>query len=1438
MSNDCNFYGSNNCCTIKGDKGEKGEIGFTGMQGNKGSQGIKGIKGDPANVEQDININSIRVKTIRATEKIKVKKIAGLYELGVTQSNIIEVNSNVVPEGDSLLKTLDKNYKNFDLGSIIKPWSNLYIRNVNSKNIVSDDIIVQDLSASVISAVSGNNNILIKGNLIPNGISDFGSENNIWNNIFVNDISSNSLKTVDISGTNISSDNIKASYLEIKDISSVNIEANDILSNIIKVNNLNAVFDISSSIIKGTDVLAKNINGNRLNINEVETDNSKNEIIFNSHLIPGDNTKTFGNKADNWNDAFIKNINTNTIKTTDSSNNIIFEGNFIPKGVKDSSNIVQINIGDDQNIWNKSFVNDITLNNISPLNDNKDITISGNLMPGGPYNKKTSSYSLGSRQNQWKDLYVSTGTIYIGGAALGINESVVNNKKTVELVFYPNTENDLSDNSVDKSIVVAGAEFNIITEQNNGETKEVLQPIEDTFASGKLLDLQDIDISKNDLRNGDIIMYDENTEKFVIGEAAVTNNSNQTLLEVLSEQPQKFNKINSNVTSGTITMEWNYDDILVKYDDNTNRLLTKGTNTKDKMIPYMDMIHVDISGTIHGLTSNINNNKWISYNIGDYNSSGNRIISVNDSYDTSSYKILNINKTQSSNITGSSSLVERILSEPAVPISVRIYGINDSRDTDVLKDNRSIYFNFDGFLSASPPKIPTIINENITSSSINLMYRTEETEESNPLSTAKIVKAITRFNEEERLISNHTLLNLSPFIVNSNVKTKETDFLLSDNKVNNSDLEIELNDIRHGTRYKYNVGLVNNLVSTESTRSIDFISNRFTDIPQSLFQNSLFFNINNSDKTSIVSKSLVREDRIYINLGNTNNSEIVLSPEISNSISFTKNNAGIELSSNFRFGKNLDGTNGRDIVDINVYVDSVHKQNVKFNGYNATTSASNFNNLNNKRILPNIFYFISDTTSQDDMFNNTTISNYRDKMGFRLKGNVVMSEMKISDIRSSVSSNGRDSPFKIKYEYIRKGKLYQNNTDVVTSNSFDLFIDNLNIDPSLPINLRKLPTINVENIIYCMGIPTVHKFSVIFDTTQQNSSRTYKNINSSFGFMRGDLKIGDIQIIGDTTHLHSSKTGVKQITLRNNGLIKKVSNQEYNLSDTNFSSDITSYFKNFQYTQNNYSTINNIKIKEKIYSLRTSDNGITQTDVNLDTKHYCDYISFNNFTTSYPSVKITDTIVEIDNIDKFSSNIGSITLSIYYHTNLVKDSTLLFINGQFQTNNRQNYPITSNYLFHNKSLLNSGYTSSMATKAYSLDGTSVSQSKKYKWIGFKLTSSNITLDSTTNISYVNINNILRKYFNGTTFDKLKINDDNVIGFIKVENNIGNLSGNYNTLSPWDGISSSTSLTDLFNNPNKGTIYRQTGTSWGPVVNPSNTSNGIFIFIGLNNSESL
>ena len=112
------------------------------------------------------------------------------------------------------------------------------------------------------------------------------------------------------------------------------------------------------------------------------------------------------------------------------------------------------------------------------------------------------------------------------------------------------------------------------------------------------------------------------------------------------------------------------------------------------------------------------------------------------------------------------------------------------------------------------------------------------------------------------------------------------------------------------------------------------------------------------------------------------------------------------------------------------------------------------------------------------------------------------------------------------------------------------------------------------------------------------------------------------------------------------------------------------------------------------------------------------------------------------------------------------------------------------------------------------------------------------LDYTGISPFLNIYNNLRGNFNATTFDKLKENNDDVIGIIKINNNIGNLSRNFNKLSPWYGLTSSVSLSSLLSNQNKGTIYTKSSSSWGPVINTSNNTLNIFIFIGLNNSVSL
>ena len=1000
------------------------------------------------------------------------------------------------------------------------------------------------------------------------------------------------------------------------------------------------------------------------------------------------------------------------------------------------------------------------------------------------------------------------------------------------------------------SVSLVKGEFTIINGEDDDE--EILEPIEESFSAGSLVELKDVDISFNELNNGDTIIFNKLLNKFVAGEGGgsnIINLVNQSLLDVITEQPQRFNLVSSNTTSGAITLEWNYDDILVNYDDDTQRILARGQNLKESMIPYIDKIHIDISGTIYDNNGNdmqhSSSNTWIPFNIGNYDINGDRTIGINDNYNTDEYKILRIEKVQSELLDNNSTLSERILSKAESTISFRIYGINDSKDNDEMKNTRAIYFNNLFFKSAGSPKKPSFITDEIVSNGIKLTTATEETELDNPVSTAKVIRANVIYNEVERLISNSPLLNDTIYQLNQNNFNEVFNFdTVIDDITNNKQFDLLLTtNIREGTRYNYNLTLTNNLVNTPS-ESLEKESTLFTDAPPSLHPDDLTFSILNGDKISIASDTLTASNRTYANLGEafSNSSKTIITPQV--------NNETIEISSDFKFGKDLDLQSSDSIlVNINVSVETpsentINKQNVTFNGYNITTGVADFNNTKNTLVTPNTFYFISQDTSQDDMYNDDTISNYQNKMGFRLKADIKLNSVSVLDVYQNIAKDnngnnigGSTTPYKLIYEYVRKGKLYENGSDVSTSNSFDIFVDNLPNNPS--ITTRTSPTINVTNLIYNMGIPTVHTFSLIFDTTDSGSSRVYESINSEFKFVRGDLKIADIQIIGTSPNIDKANT--KEIKLLDRTDINE--NGSYNLSDTNFNTNISSYYTGIKYTSSRLQVNNTLNINDKIYSLKTGDNGIspTQGPQVLTLKHYCDYNSFDNFSNSSPSIKITNDIVEIDNIEVFSSNMSTLNHTVYNsHNTLVKDSTLLFIDGKFQTNASQPYPVISSYSYQTQTLQNTGYTSSMATTSYALDGTSNGTGKKYKWIGFKLTTNDITtVVAANNTTYVNINSILRKYFDGDTFDKLKTSDnDDVIGFVKIENIIGNLSRNFNSLSPWDGISSNSSLTDLFDNVNKGSLYINTDNEWGPFVNPNKATNGIFIFIGLNNAINL
>jgi hypothetical protein len=147
----------------------------------------------------------------------------------------------------------------------------------------------------------------------------------------------------------------------------------------------------------------------------------------------------------------------------------------------------------------------------------------------------------------------------------------------------------------------------------------------------------------------------------------------------------------------------------------------------------------------------------------------------------------------------------------------------------------------------------------------------------------------------------------------------------------------------------------------------------------------------------------------------------------------------------------------------------------------------------------------------------------------------------------------------------------------------------------------------------------------------------------------------------------------------------------------------------------------------------------------------------------------------------------------------------------------------------------------MAATAYGLDGVS-NTNGGYKWIGFKFTSSNITTDSGTNISYVNIYSLLNGYFNSGIIEKIRTGNENTIGIVKLGSKIGNLSAGFNSLSTWFlQDTSDKTLNYILSNASHGSAHQEPSTSnWGPALDPNDgdISSGIFIFIGLKNSVSL
>ncbi len=94
--------------------------------------------------------------------------------------------------------------------------------------------------------------------------------------------------------------------------------------------------------------------------------------------------------------------------------------------------------GINENTGNFTLGNVLFQNNLvtTTYQGNTDVYVYGNIIPGVDGNTNTAGvgYSLGTQQRQWRDLWVSSSTIYIGGAAVGVRNSVAN-RSNIELTI-------------------------------------------------------------------------------------------------------------------------------------------------------------------------------------------------------------------------------------------------------------------------------------------------------------------------------------------------------------------------------------------------------------------------------------------------------------------------------------------------------------------------------------------------------------------------------------------------------------------------------------------------------------------------------------------------------------------------------------------------------------------------------------------------------------------------------------------------------------------------------------------------------------------------------------------------------------------------------------------------------------------------------------------
>ena len=884
------------------------------------------------------------------------------------------------------------------------------------------------------------------------------------------------------------------------------------------------------------------------------------------------------------------------------------------------------------------------------------------------------------------------------------------------------------------------------------------------------------------------------------------NEINQTFYEIMTQQPHKFRKSTTNSTQRTtseIIINWTFDHLIADHSNNSvykaQLSYPESNNIKLAQLPYIDKIQIDISGKFYDGTQS----EWLNLST--------LIIPSDICYNTNNYKTSTIAKPGNANYTNND--VNNLLNNNNY-FNLRVYGVNNAINYPSIEE-RALIYEFLRFEGARPPSAPSIMSDIANGlSEIIITFYVTNTEKDISNSSAKIEFLDISYSLNESLRSSYLTFDSSDY----NVQNTDEDY--TNNLIEqNEQFSDNITDLFSGSNYNYQARVRNNLNDLSFSEYSTISLSNYTLLPSSGQNTNIDFSVDNTIKRYITNSDFDDNEVIYINLSDSNNK---IEFENYNLQKFEVTNPTASVNDNYGYGKFLDSMGQNTaLATINVYVDDVSKQTIIYD--NSFTRSNVINNYSRS-------YFVDNTLSIGDAIQNQT-----KKKGFRLKGSLNLNH--ITDSASIIDKIGlpRSSPYKLTFEYLRHSDVNGVNSTI----DHNIYIDDFS---GIPV-INNIDNSNVvTQLAYNMGIPSVKTFNLKME-------RNYNAINSQYNYFIRNKKISKINPINNT-----SANGEKTIILNNKADIASNGSYYYNYND--FDSATGNYYNNLNY--NNISLLTNnynltwTEIVYNLYSNYSTDGN--NFDISHVTNHFCDYNSFNKTNNKINNSKLNLTSVnlyEIDNINELGNNIANLTISNYTnHNNLVKDSTLLYINDKFQSNSTNIYPDLNSYNYNGINLNNIYNAGNIS---YDLSGISTGING-YKFIVFKINKSSSQDYTFNNIeysrinydgkSYISIKSMLNGLFDNNTINKIfNINDNDAIGFVKVTLDgtnavrVGNLKKDFIPVGgDWLQYSSTpVSYNNTFLKAYGSQVENTNNGDIGIFINPTAVNDDLTLFIGLKNN---